>query len=788
MQSGNSRPFISYESVRHALDSLVHMSSGLDSALLALSLVDEFLLDPDFPDVLHSREYALLHVLSSIISGAYSDLRATYGLETLDTAKRRDEMLKLIEEDAAQGSQELMGWGWLFHHFVQINSSITSNEFCGICHIDERTLRRYQARVIKRFTDLLIEAEWAARTTQRKRRLLKELPGLSKFPLVGRFAVLEKANEIMSEVSGAHLQITGEKGVGKTAFVERLLAEQIDAHRLDQIVWINQPVSCEFVYHILVETLVPEQSRIGLRDLLQVQRVAIVIDDFDTLAAKPNDVQELLRTLVSATVFLTSSFYVPLTGTSQILLNELKQPDASELIFYLFYAINSTEAVDSQMVETIWHQVGGNPLALQLTVKNWSRINEHGLITNIGLDTIFENLFISLEESLQRAWVAFAMLAPASFEYQQVHDVWPDNLTWENINRLVDCNLLLAHIGSNVRTYSLANSAANFVRERYSVDAYVQHLVSELLSALKDKNNNYSRILEAVLLNPWLKIDASDYAQYIYREDEVTQRWTNKRIILERGFNTSAPDVNTGIAYATCLRHLGENRAARSILNYLLKYAGQRGDFANQPLILKEISVIERQTGNYENAHLLISNAAKMADNQSLDAAIVDVIALEQAQIAVDTRNIEGLDRMLRDLPSDPKTDILRSEAYLIRNDFVTARRLAESVLVSPDISLLASAHVHDVLGRIYEKLGDYIRAQEHFSWCLMILEKEGDLYSVARAQSNLGGTLIRLKYYEEAGILLKSAENHQILLHDFTGLAVTRHNLKQIDIQITTC
>jgi hypothetical protein len=68
-----------------------------------------------------------------------------------------------------------------------------------------------------------------------------------------------------------------------------------------------------------------------------------------------------------------------------------------------------------------------------------------------------------------------------------------------------------------------------------------------------------------------------------------------------------------------------------------------------------------------------------------------------------------------------------------------------------------------------------------------MIVEKNDDSFSIARAQSNLGSILLQLSHFEEAQILLTNAENQQLLLNDRVGLATTRHNLRQLEIAIAT-
>jgi tetratricopeptide (TPR) repeat protein len=84
---------------------------------------------------------------------------------------------------------------------------------------------------------------------------------------------------------------------------------------------------------------------------------------------------------------------------------------------------------------------------------------------------------------------------------------------------------------------------------------------------------------------------------------------------------------------------------------------------------------------------------------------------------------------------------------------------------------------LYTVVGRSYEKEGNFEQAGRYFSDALTLLERLDDPYSLARAQTNLAVALFPLKRYGDAGLLLSRAEKIQSLLRDRVGLNVTRHN-----------
>ena len=788
MPIGKPLPFISQKSVRQALDILVYSSSKPDTPLLFLLLVDEFLLNPALPTMANSREYALAHILGYAITLEFTRQRQIFDIAIPELNDSRESTLTLIKEDAKVASPEIVGWSWLYHHFVRVDLSVSPQEFCDIAHIDERTLRRYQSHSSKRLTDLLVDAEWKTRTLQRKRRLYSELPVSTTFPIMGREALTEDLVQTLTELRSAHFQISGGKGVGKTTFVERVLRTQIDSEDVEQLIWIDRPSSCNFVRHRLLERLIPIQSQIGLREYFQIYRTIIVLDDAEMLYEDTEGLLELLKLLAVATVFIICNFHAPLINTIQVALAELDRANARNLIRYFFKTMKGYGEVDEDTIQLIQKHVGGNPLALQLTVLNWSRMNIQGLTSNIGLDAIFNYLFESIELDLKRAWVAFAILSPGIFDYAELHKMWPQCITAQTIDQLLGRHLLQISLNSK-HSYALVDSARNYVRERYGSDLRVRGMVEELIEDLDAADVTDVMHIENILMNDWIIIESGKRKRWVdnwWRIGLSSHHWSNWCVLLEAEARADAPDIDMAIGYAACLRHLGEAEAARNYLYRLMEDTGRKGAFGDQAIAMAELAIVERQIGAYESASSLLASVERVSVRLKLDF-LYENIALEQAQIAVDVRDVENFADLMVKMPHNPRADLLRSEMFLLWNDIESSRQVAETILSLPELELTTKAHVHDILGRMYEQLSDLQKAEEHFSWCLMIVEKNDDSFSIARAQSNLGSILLRLKHFEEAQILLTNAENQQLLLNDRVGLATTRHNLRQLEIEIAT-
>ncbi|MEO8607672.1 MAG: tetratricopeptide repeat protein [Chloroflexota bacterium] len=788
MQTGRPRPFISQKNVRQALDSLVYSTPHLDTPLLYLLLVEEFLLNPDLPAIDNPREYALAHILVTTITTEFTRQRQIFKIALPEIDLSRENIRILIENDAKSASAEMIGWSWLYHHFVRVDLNFSPQEFCDLVHIDERTLRRYQNHISKRLTVLLADDEWQTRILHRKRRLYSELPVSNVFPIMGRAGIIGKVLKTLNELHSAHFQIMGVKGMGKTALVTNVLQTQIAADNVDQLIWIGRPSSREFVRRLLLERLLPPQSQVGLREFLQMHKTFIVLDDAELLYEDMEGLYELLSLLSDAAVFITSNIHAPLLNTFRTDLKELDRGTAFDLIRYFFNAVNDNEQVDDDIVDLIHKYIGGNPLALQLTISNWSPINIDALSSNIGLDTIFKYLFESLEDDLKYAWIAFAIVSPGVIDYGELRHIWTPYFTPQTVDQLLRRHLL-QNASDHAGKYSLIDSACTYIRERYDKDFQLRQMVETLVAMLEESNTTNVIYIENILTSDWLGMEQARRNQWVeawWRIGLSNHHWSNWCSLLEANAKSDAPEIDRAIGYASCLRHLGETAAARNYLHRLVEITGGKGDFKNQAIAMTELAIVERQMGAYESADSWLARAEHTADRYKLDF-LYEKLVIEQAQIAVDIQDIERFAQLIALMPHNPRAELLKSEIFLLIDDIESSRHIAETLLPLPELEFITRARVHDILGRIYEKLGDLEQAEEHFSWSLMIIEKNDDSFAIARAQTNLGSILLRLKHFEEAGILLINAENQQLLLRDMVGLATTQHNLRQLEIAIAT-
>ena len=131
--------------------------------LETLALVEQVLADPTFPPCDYGRTIALGLVLNTLITKALARHRDAMLLPRRMPETSRHEALRSIAADVQTGNRELIGWSWLYYHYVRVDLSIERFPFLQVYAVDERTLRRYELLALGRLTELLILREWDAR-------------------------------------------------------------------------------------------------------------------------------------------------------------------------------------------------------------------------------------------------------------------------------------------------------------------------------------------------------------------------------------------------------------------------------------------------------------------------------------------------------------------------------------------------------------------------------------------------------------------------------------------------
>jgi hypothetical protein len=363
----HSLPCISEATVKIALDALRAQAS---SSLEHLLLVDEVLMDSAFPPSANCRSYALSHLLSAVITEELDRRRQAFGSHSAALSNSLEVAKQAIRRDEQLSSPEVLGWNWLYYHYVRVDLDISRDRFCQLASIDLRTLHRYQQSAVRRLTACLMEREWHIRKEWHRRRLYTRLPTVTPSSFYGREDVLKQVSEMYGHSRLHQFQVFGEVGIGKTAFVQKAVRSLIDSGSIDELIWLDAPVSRHGIQHHLQQVLKDLGGIVSMREYTQSHRVAFVFDGLDSWEEGSQTLETLLSDLGAAIVFLTSLDPLPLTTQmGYIALSELSAPDANHLIRGLLNAWHVPCFEPTSMdVQAIWEQVGGNPRLIMQAV------------------------------------------------------------------------------------------------------------------------------------------------------------------------------------------------------------------------------------------------------------------------------------------------------------------------------------------------------------------------------------------------------------------------------------
>ncbi len=406
-------PFISRKDVAAALHSLVYTTREPDTeALSQLLLIDLRVNAPSMPASDEARSFALRELLAEEIGTALSEQRANFGLDPADDREDADQARESIASDRDAGATLLIAWSLLYYRYVRADLDFAVEDLADAYGIEARTVTRYGNYGTRVLTHRLIRLEKAARRDQRQRRLLAALPYSAALHLIGREQLLDDLENQLPSLSPCHLLVSGASGIGKTALVQELLRHFIERDLLDQLLWIDAPLSIQFVRERLTEELLQEGGAISLREHLLLYRVAVVIDDAGSLVASASDIDVLLRDLGAAVVVLINPVGMPANRFAlHLALPEIESAAAERMMTELL-RLNPTIELEGRDLELIAHdlaaRVGGNPLALKLTAAQWDRPDWDTLDSTVE-EELFDRLYGTLSAALQRLWGALTL-------------------------------------------------------------------------------------------------------------------------------------------------------------------------------------------------------------------------------------------------------------------------------------------------------------------------------------------------------------------------------------------
>lgn len=783
------RPYISQQSVRKILDSMARGTLQNDeNSLLYLTLVDEFLCDPLIPQMEAPREFAVSHILADLITQHLLNCRHGLSLNTPSEHKTSAEASHAFFQDLQTRSPELIGWSLLYYRYVRVEFNLFAVGYPTGMGIEERTFRRYQASAVKRLTETLVEAEYAARERQRRLYLSAALPETLQTPLVGRDTLLEEVERLRVASVPAWIAITGPKGVGKSAFVQALLRRQIDQSELDQIVWISEPQSVEFIYWHLRQVLLPD-SLADLRLYLARMRVAIVLDGITSLSRDLDGLRLCLESLSSAIVYIVNSTYLYVSPkVKHVVLSPLEKHAARALVRYLLPNLELDEDV---YFEELWSRVGGNPLAIQLMVnRNINQRSVRPLVTEDVLNELFEQSYQTLSRNGQDLLFLIAMSPDAPISVQSLSEVLPPgSVTDAEVAELMSGGLVgVLDEHNHIRLY---DAVRDHVKLLYVYSEPAKQACNRVIEAISESLTRFDlsrlsgySILENILFRRWPPLPPYIELNWISTLCGEGVRRGHYAVWAEI-LGRSEYNLNEylTINYLVCMRKLGELQRVEMLIQQFIQDTGRKGEFYWQGRALIELAIILRYQGRYKEAVKALSKVQAVKDDD-----LMSKVMLENAQILLDSGDAAGaFQTLLTADQNNPVVLTMTGEALLAMGQFNRSHACFQQA-----IAKLKDNHREEELGRLYACVGrvnvqlhNHEDAHVYFEAAIALLEKASDWFALGRAQSNMAALLIEQEEFEETQNLLWEAKRLQESMNDRVGLVHTQHNIALLETRL---
>jgi tetratricopeptide (TPR) repeat protein len=787
------QPFITTDCVKAALDELIYTTKSPHvNALQQLTLVDEYLASPDFPQFDRARQYAVIHFLTSFITHEFTRHRQILGRPAPEDDAPLSVEIEQIRQDSETSATLLLAWGTLYYRYVRSDLNLSPDGYAQLARLDPRTMRRYQARAFDVLTQKLVAEETKARARLRKRRLYAALPTTSPIKLFGKDAPLEQMREALAQGFQQFL-ITGASGAGKTvlaqAFARHLIDTPTPTLSIDYLLWQAAPTSTNEVVDALCEIVCPPDSTLSVRDCLLQYRTLLVIDDMSHLLADPDDLKRMLDYLSPAIIILAHNTLLPtLDNAIPIAVAELSETEALEYMRWLSrFQMKSLESLSDLERQAVYRQVGGNPLAIYITFSALT-LDPSASWVEHSLTALMEQHFAVLTETQQRLWILMTLLPSQGISISRDLLI---NLWGVSLGDLVV--LIERHILSNegVHYLRITGSARKVIETRYTEHERFRTVVEDAVerldqaAGLPERDPMLIQIIETILARSFPPISSTREAQWLalLLQNQSSRRSSNWLAVLEQRYlNRTLPQAYH-LEYAIALRQFHRREAAQLVLEDVILQSGRQGAFAVQAEAMFELAVLFRIYGHAGKAKVLLTEAEKTA-GRFRNARLVERIKLELAQIAIDNHESSEALALLEALGTSARAYLLLAEAHLLQGTIDLAQHAVQRampLLVSDPVNI---GIAYALLGRILTAKGTFSDAERAFETAITLLEAQRHPLALARVWSNLGVVYGLQSNVAEARKLLRESEQTQIAIQDTVGLAYTRHNLRLLDDQ----
>ena len=747
------KPLISEASVQAVLDSLIFSSSHKTEviSLQYLFLVEEKLLDPKAPASEKQRLYSIQLTLIEIIVSQLKYLRSRFqrevnGHETFDAATRS------LSADTRAQSNELMSWSILYYLYVQVDLGLTLDNMAIVIGVTSRTVRRYRIHGVELLTLKLWEKEAKCRRDYHYKGLYSQLRPWVVETFLGREdEIIHVVNKVLDKHETV-VYIHGEKGVGKTTFIEQTIIRLMDNMQVDDLLWVNNLKTndiARFQHHFV------NDPNISLKAVFSAFNCVIVLDNVDELL-KSAEFEEILSELEGAIVFFSSAIHYTIdSSVIHVPLNNLDNQIAEILIRNNF---------DHEIPDDIVHYINS------LSVGNPSKIN---YIANYHKYTLPVDTPVNLIAGLKLEQRLLLLFIPPQ-----------DGLLINDMDKICE-TLYLTHLDIEfLLNLKLIKQSQNRIYGQVDPDVIADSL-SQISSQIFKIINEIPMQKEPWILPTHILINYNKYLDEITLVSLISKFW---RIGLRYGnkaiWHSILLDMpktsDFGLLIAKAVSHKGMNELhiAESILLELLKLAGLKGDFSIQAEVSLELVKIYRLKNQYQQSlhHLNILNGSL---KQYLESKQYNSLILEQAQLALDMNQLEYAMILVTSLDS-LESMIIKAETLFRLQNYQPCIEICYRLLSKFNLSNTIRGIIHNLIGRCYQIIDDELAAEE-FDLAIEYFSETSNIRHLSRAEINLATVFIYQEEIERAIEMLNHAEELCKVTDDYVGMKIIQKNKSYI-------
>ncbi len=799
--AAESQSIIHIEDIREVLDTLANSTSiPQNNSLRHLSLVDEFMARSDLPRLTDSRQYILREIFIDII---FSEFRRQYALFDIDIQNSVSvkEHSKILQGLSQIDSLKLWHWSVLYYLYVRVDLNMSISSVADMVNLVPRTIRRYRNESIYTFHDLLIHLEWESRIRIKRTRLRSCIDFNNKAVFMGRESEIQTVANVLQSHSGAKFYVTGESGIGKSAFIRFVLNMQLDEKNIqfDEIIWIDHPASVDDIRQQVFAHLCIDDNREALNIVLSYRNVVIVIDAVEQiLKAQKQSFDNLLLEFQNTHMLFSSVYYEPLVNVNMhVPLNRFSYLESKTLLRKLAHLNPNRGLTSETYTKAIYDLARGNPLGTIIASQHFSAGNFETASENV-LVQIYERLFSKIDFSQKLAWCCVALcdldqlsveelahfvgklidrktfvslknyhLVEATHRLERPHEVSVPSGMRRYIHEILlkSDTILLEFVGNSLNHLNLESS------QRLTLAISFLNTLNKLDLVHKD---NYSTFVDHVLnvANRFSEVPEDNYPRLLNLL-ESSDAFTAKSSV--------ESDLFLKFIIGNIHRRLGNWNTAIKIQEHLLNLSGRLGEFETQNKMLLELVILMRRTGNYERA---LGILRRLSTISSIEDEMYARTQIEHARICVDRGNADGAKGLLESIHPELLTlevIMLFAEVELLDKRFSKARSYIEKGFELAGNSRKELAQLHIILAQIFTQQINPERALQEYETALNYLNDIHDIIQMARVWMNMGSLYISLEDWASAEKFLRKALRVLHASGDRLAEQVARRNLQLI-------